>query len=460
MQKRLVVFLIVLVVLALGTALAMQFFRGEDSAWTTRSAAAREELEKGRESAGKLYLLQAREHYERALELDPDFATAKAFLAGAYPMDAPEHIALRAELEEVDFTTLSPRERFLIRYNLSRWNDEGAAAEEILENFRKEHPEDVYGLRIVCANVWADRQFEEARDCYEKLLRLDPNWVRAENSLGYLAMAEGRFKDAEEHFLTYRYIAPDQANPYDSLGELLMVLGRWEEAEESLRQALEIRPDFCFSRMHLARTYLLSGRRELAQEAIIETANLCSEAIEGGWNCGMTGFLKYLDGDYEGAYETYDESCIERQNGVDTTAYRMALRFGDVEMQEQMVKSAEEQLAETVSRGQNADLLEARLLYMDGLRRLHEKDWPGAAEVFLQAEEALDYYAGFTALAKLFYGINAYYSFQLAGDEKAAEMIASKVTSVNPHILQALPLPDFIEMQSQMSNAPMEDGGR
>src|SRR4029078_10139489 len=88
---------------------------------------------------------------------------------------------------------------------------------------------------------WETRRWDDAEKTFQELLAIEPNWVDAQNKMGYLSMALGRFAESEDRFRTYRFVAPDQANPHDSLGELLVLTGRFDEAQSELHAALRIR---------------------------------------------------------------------------------------------------------------------------------------------------------------------------------------------------------------------------
>ena len=145
-------------------------------------------------------------------------------------------------------------------YRLQRAAKENARAEKTLAAYLEEHPNDPWALSIRCDQAWQHRDWPPTEECNRRLIKADPNWVQAQNQLGYIAMAQGRFAEAEQLFRTYLYIAPDQANPHDSMGELFTVLGRYAESEKELEEAIRIRPSFCASWEHLVLLHDVSAR--------------------------------------------------------------------------------------------------------------------------------------------------------------------------------------------------------
>ena len=103
-------------VVALAAAGILLAHRGERE-WTTGSPAALAALEAGLAEEQKLYLEDAIAHYERALELDPDFVAAKFLLLTRKGRMAPEdyRTALRAELLAADRAPLTPNGEALAR---------------------------------------------------------------------------------------------------------------------------------------------------------------------------------------------------------------------------------------------------------------------------------------------------------------------------------------------------------
>ena len=86
-----------------------------DQEWTTSSPEALSEFEAGDDAQRKVYFQEAREHFQRAYEIDPEFVMAKWRYAGALRLDDPEAAeVIFEELMKVETSGLSPREKFFI----------------------------------------------------------------------------------------------------------------------------------------------------------------------------------------------------------------------------------------------------------------------------------------------------------------------------------------------------------
>src|SRR5262249_50277974 len=157
---------------------------------------------------------------------------AKVMLFRASSRKMPQHDELLADLETTHRDRLTPREAFLVDYTVDMAHGRRNEGREKLTRYLEDNPKDPYALDPQVSKDWEDQRWNQVETGCKKLLAVDPNWVSAQNKLGYLAMSQGHWAEAEDRFRTYLYVAPDQANPHDSLGELLLLLGRYDEAGE------------------------------------------------------------------------------------------------------------------------------------------------------------------------------------------------------------------------------------
>jgi tetratricopeptide (TPR) repeat protein len=416
--------------------------------WTSASPEALAEFERGFDAQSKLYSAEARQHFARAAELDPDFVIAKLQLVN-YTEDKAEREHLRSELAAADRNRLNDQERFLLDYWLAR-TAQGKPERDptaILDAFLAEHPDNFHGLRFRCDAYWRTQDWEPAEACYQRLLELHPNWVMAQNSLGYIAMARGHFSEAEERFSTYRYVAPDQANPHDSMAELLITLGRYEEAEASVQKAIAVKPDFCHAYQLRAQIGLFTGRFEIVDQALRDLASFetCGYTTEFGYACMTSATVRYFEGDENGAWEAVDGDCLERLQGVDLMAHRIATMTGHtdraLEMEAKMRQRRDEMVAE--GRPDDTKYIDACLAHMEGIRALAAGDTKAAVAALSKADELMGYWGGEKAALKLFHRLNLLHALELAGEKAQAEALRRKIEAVNPRLLQDVQLRDL-----------------
>lgn len=323
--------LLLVVLVAAVALLTWATTRTSEPTWTTCCEDAAAAFDAALEANRRIYHDESLRHLERAIELDPNFAAARLFVAQARAGRTRDRSEIVRELESVDTSGLNEREQLFFavaRARVVERNPEAVGA--ILEAYLERHPDDPYAVDMWCERKWQGPERGDAEGCYERLLAIDPNWVSAQNRLGYLAIAQGRFKEAEERFITYRYIAPDQANPHDSLGELLMIQGRWEEAEGSLLAALQTHPEFCVSWNNLSDIGIYRNDLVLAQSRVEQARATedCRNAMVQQW-CRVSIAASRSRG--EQLDEATRTTCLHHPQDHLTVAHRMAIAAGDFE---------------------------------------------------------------------------------------------------------------------------------
>jgi tetratricopeptide (TPR) repeat protein len=410
---------------------------GSGPQWTTDSSQALEEFELGLEASMKLYHADAENHFRKAIELDPEFVAAKLRLL-EYHQGEDERAEIITELRQVDPESLTPLEQFLVEYVLARVDREPASADQLLEEFLVDHPEDPFALAICSFEAWKSMDWPKAEKHYRNLLEIDPNWVIAQNRLGYMAMAQGKFDEAEELFKTYKYIAPDQANPHDSLGELLTLLGRYDEAREELEQALAIKSDFCPPYQHLFDLAVLEGRTQDFEEIGRRAVDNCGQEAENYYRCASFLWTAFLEGSYDAPWETAEEECLEQLDESDFLAYQFLNRSG----RSSEAQALEERLLRQIQEMEEsypAGVTERRavLHHAEGLRLAAAGDFSAAAERFRKADEDLIYWGEGLGIMKLYNRLALAWVLEKSGDLEASNRIVEKVRAVNPFFAEA-----------------------
>jgi len=416
----------------------------EEATWTTDSPEALEAFERCLEAAMKIYIAEASQHCAEALEKDPDFVMAKLERAVFLRMtgDAEAADELFRELETADLSKLNPRERFLVRFRLA-YRDGREEGQQLLEAYLDKNPNDPWAIGIRCSQLWSAGDSEVAESCYQRLLEVDPNWVEAQNHLGYLAMARGRFEQAEERFETYEYLAPDQANPHDSMGELLILIGRYEDAERELRRALEIRADFCASYHHLVRLHLMEGDYERARGAAAELEGepACDQyrPPPSLFYCIVDARQMEAEKRWEDLWELTRGPCLKANNEMELLAHKAALRTGRREAALEIERELEESLKKAKD---NPEAMtwggELLLAHMRGTRLRIEGE-PAQAAAELEKANRLDpswRSEGLSIRLKLALQLDLVATLAEAGEMEKARQVLDGVRAVNSRIAE------------------------
>jgi Flp pilus assembly protein TadD len=407
--------------------------------WTTTSPEAAAEFQAGWDAALKLYHDEARERWNRAAELDPDFVIAKLFrVDSVMHEDKEKGEALFAEVLAADLSKLTPRERFFIDRARAYHEERPEDVPKLVDDYLSKYPNDPYVLNEKAQYAFMRGDFDEAEQLYERLVNIDPNWVISYNQLGYIYMSRGRFAEAEERFKSYRFVVPDQANPHDSLGELFVALGRFDEAEASFERAIEIRPDFWAAYEHIAVMKTFNGDIEGARE-IIDRAR--AGGIPENWATNMDCLQQYMELSNNRAWqEVYDlaetSKCVAKSkpNFATVTTHRAACELGEWEAAESIEREVEELLHEVEGSARSKDLqrLRAAVAHMRGVRFALQGDYSAAEEQLRLADQGLTYIEAGNSIYKLYNRMILAELLLADGRDAEAHTLLSKVRGVNP----------------------------
>jgi tetratricopeptide (TPR) repeat protein len=286
---------------------------------TTKSEAAYREYLAGREDAHRIYIREARHHFEAALKRDPHFVMAKVSLASLGLADDPS--AAKAMLADAnrDRDRVTRRERLVLdlmrAWSENRLKDASTIAVTLKNDY---HDERAYSFLGPVAS--SEGKVEQATALYREWLEYEPNNANSYNLLGYTAAYKGDFDEAVADLKKYAFLAPDEANPFDSLGEIEAACGRYEDAVRDLRKALSIKPDFFPSYEHLGVAYDGLGDFAAARSAF-------EKAIEGSSSPAVRRnilaelfFTALHEKDYAFARQVLERRSrlVERKPGLDS----------------------------------------------------------------------------------------------------------------------------------------------
>ena len=392
------------------------------------------------EDRAKLYMAEATQHFERALELDPSFAMARLQLAFESSRgDEQSRDRIRAVVDAADLGRLTPRERFFFERTRAEFENRRGDIPRLLDRFLEQHPKDPYALHAKAAALWIGGSLDEAKVVYQRLARVAPNWVLAYNALAYIEMQQGRFEQAEEYFFTYRFIAPDQANPHDSLGELFILTGRYQEAESELEAAVVTKPDFCAAYEHLVWTHLLQRRPVAAVEDVRRASQQqqCADYTTR-FGCVVSLWEPASGHQWRDVLETAErEGCMKEGYPLDAVmlaVHRAAAMLGDTVLCDRIEGRLEEWSEEAPEEA--APVLAALLAHVQGVRQAAAGHLVEAARLLREADQGLTYRQSTDGIRKLVNRLCLAEVLQEAGDAESAVATIREVRRVNPVLAQ------------------------
>ncbi len=235
---------------------------------TTSSPAALESYLQGRDLAEKLRGQEARAHFEKAIELDLDFAMAylSGSLTRATAREFFEH--LEAAVSKVD--KVSDAEKNWILGFQAGVNGETARQREHYEALLAAYPSDERAHNLFGNHWFGQQEWTKAIQSYERATTIDPDYTQSYNQMGYARRFLEDFEGAERAFEKYISLIPDDPNPYDSYAELLMKTGKYEKSIENYKRALQSDPYFVASHIGIATNLNYLGRHKDARKQLKE----------------------------------------------------------------------------------------------------------------------------------------------------------------------------------------------
>ena len=230
---------------------------------TTSSEEARKEFLAGRDLSEKLRITDSIAHFDKAISLDPNFASAELLRANVSPTAKEffEHLKKAVALAD----KASDGERMLIQANEAGANGDPTKQKEILEKLVAAYPNDERAHFNLGGYYFGQQDFTQAIGHYKRATELAPDYSTAFNILGYAYRQNEAYSDAENAFKKYIELIPNDPNPYDSYAELLLKMGRFDEAITQYNKALAIDSNFVNSHFGIAAALTYKGKPADAQ---------------------------------------------------------------------------------------------------------------------------------------------------------------------------------------------------
>jgi tetratricopeptide (TPR) repeat protein len=232
---------------------------------TTKSDEARKIFLEGLKLFDNIRWDEAREVFAKAIEKDPDFATAYLYRASiaTSAMDFQNHLQKAVALAP----KASAGERLMIEAFQANAENNPVKAVQLWEQLAQKFPNDTRARWYLGWTYSNRREDDKAIAQFEKAIAIDKDFAPVYNFLGYAYYRKGDYKKSEETFKTYIRLAPNEANPYDSLADLYRKMGRHEDAIKNYKKALELNPKFGFSQRNIGDNLVFLGRYDEGREA-------------------------------------------------------------------------------------------------------------------------------------------------------------------------------------------------
>ena len=233
---------------------------------TTESQEARDLFIQGLDLMQRLRAPESVEYFEKAIQLDTNFAMAYFNLSVAAENAIDRLRYLEKAKSKID--DVSKGERLLILgFDAAIMGNQGKQL-EYFEELVRVYPKDVNAHMTLGNQYFGTQKYDLAIEQYKISTKLNPQFSQTYNQLGYAYRFLGDYSKAEDAFKKYISLIPNEPNPYDSYAELLLEMGEYEVSIENYEKALELNPDFANSYMGIATNLNLRGEHELARKKL------------------------------------------------------------------------------------------------------------------------------------------------------------------------------------------------
>ena len=201
---------------------------------TSKSPEAIEEYKQGRDLVYNARPSEGVEHFKKAVQLDPEFAQALAYLGTFTP--GLEGVKMMERAVELSSGLPGP-ERVLIEAQQALNNDEIERSRALFRLVLEAKPGDWRVQTLLAALAFDDETWEESAAAAQKAVDASAHAATAYNYLAYSLAWQGRFDQAIAVASKQTELSPEEPNPYDTLGEILLAAGRLDEAQATFEKA-------------------------------------------------------------------------------------------------------------------------------------------------------------------------------------------------------------------------------
>ena len=201
--------------------------------------------------------------FEKAAEIDPNYAEAWYQAGFSYGMLGKHQEALKASKQAVRLRPEWTESYINIgasSYALGKYDDAVNAYKQATK-LDSANSETQYALGLSLNKL--GRTDEEIL-AYKRAVALKPDFANAFEKLGVAYFKQKRYAEAIPAFESLKTYRSD-AKSYNYLGESYLETDKTEESIEAFTNAVNVNPDFEQARYNLGRAYLKSGNREMAQ---------------------------------------------------------------------------------------------------------------------------------------------------------------------------------------------------
>ncbi len=233
---------------------------------------------------------EAMVHYQKALQIQPDYADAhynlgNALLQRGAVAEAIVHFQKALQIQP-DYAKA--------HNNLGNALLQKGAVDEAIAHYQKalqiqpDYADAHYNLGYALVQKG---KVDEAISHFQRALQIKPDFAEAHYDLGYALVQKGKVDEAISHFQRALQIKPDYAEAHINLGSALLKKGKVDEAISHYQKALQIKPDFAEAHYNLGYALVQKGKADEAISHFQRALQIKPDYAEAHYNLG-TALLK------------------------------------------------------------------------------------------------------------------------------------------------------------------------
>jgi serine/threonine protein kinase/Tfp pilus assembly protein PilF len=213
---------------------------------TTESIEAYNLYLEGMEQLYKIYLNEAQKSLEKAVAIDPTFASAYRILALVYHQADNPKAREEALIKAKDFAEkATEKERLFIEATYAVLVETNAKKGlNIYARITEKYPKEKRAYFWLGVSHYLSGDAEKAIEPFRMALELDPDYGEAMNMIAYAYAEKEEYDRAIVYFEKYASVRPEEPNPRDSMGELYFMMGRLDDSITKFKETLQLKPDF------------------------------------------------------------------------------------------------------------------------------------------------------------------------------------------------------------------------
>ncbi|MEI7553783.1 tetratricopeptide repeat protein [Candidatus Chlorohelix sp.] len=226
-------------------------------------ATAQDYINQGIGNLGNQQFAEAREAFQKALQLEPDNAEAMLYMGVVYQETNLLNQAFTI-YQNVMKLPNAPEEVYnrLSRLYLELGDEKNAF--DIIKNAAARNPRSAR-LQFWLGNAYRRSKDEsQAMSCYINAFRIDPDSADARFNLAMIYLGRKQIQDAVLQFTEVVRIRPHDYSAYIFLGRVYLQMGQTQEAVNTLNNAIRIKPDAVEALLALGQIYQRQAEAELA----------------------------------------------------------------------------------------------------------------------------------------------------------------------------------------------------